>query len=714
MNIYHRTLDALLLSSLRLRAGRGLPGPRLAEPDPCTAAGAYGSFTLPIRLLLALHYVQRKDEFLTRHPPRSQVDEQCFAERFMAQLESRVGGARRWLRPALLLPLRSLVPVTFLVLLVSALVAGAIWRTRMQTQRRQEERTLVQHLLVFSEQLHRLERYRQNERFYGAMDALTPLMRGGDKVKGELAAKLAKQEARRKKLDPEAEKRELLQGFAKYPTVQKQMAQALAQVADDKAATDIIIERFAELNRSFATMSLPYYVVPTVLGGQCDSFLSIPNRMTALQVHTELQKAIAISPILQFLVPPEVMTLTSRKICRSTLILPYRVVDRLVYRGESGEYPVYGLRRLAEFPWRETTLGLTYHKGEGSQLHLDRIESYVIESILPSLAPGGRSLMFPWMRGGTPIEDEAAAAVSKSLRLLYGDRIALLQPYAKDLAQSEQLFEMARLHQSLMGLGHRGQMIGETSVSNLNLDVLSNLDAKLLADDEDEDAARPSEHSATVKTSDKAAAEPGQKAPAGQLLREAEARANALRANPPAELLRLIERLTDAVAQHEVRHQISDQAGEQDPCRRDPRWRGLRWPTPRPPLGTAVHDIEGVCDEVAAYLTELSAGVQIRHIVLTQLASFALNRLGEGAREPVAAEIILAALVDRCAPDAPLVSARATATSPATRLRLFDGPLSVVAAYRRLVPKSDDELGRCTALAHGDLFGQPMPRLSKR
>jgi hypothetical protein len=367
-------------------------------------------------------------------------------------------------------------------------------------------------------------------------------------------------------------------------------------------------------------------------------------------------------------------------ICRVTLLFPYAVDNALYYRSEGQRYPVFFVRRMEGVPLLESTLGLTENAGLGSMVFVDRAETYVIESVVPSLTPRGYSLITPTARGVSKLEEEAAAAVRWSLYLLYGDTspeaetqtprlllgpsaatqltsvaLTAIRQYADQLVGSEDLLMRARMRQITFGMGHRPPP-GNNFVELFGLEALSGW----LGAPDGADLAQSS-------------------------LQDVRPLA------PPVELGVLKHRMEQLIAQHEVQHQIMEAQRKQrgHSSAQAPAWLA----TQSLPKGVPA---EAVAEEAAAYLIELVRGAKLRHFLLTRTVAFALNPYAEQAPEHYVARILLCALLQR-------------SVSNASSLRIDE----IVSLYRATLQRSDRALGEAAENAYLALFGVPAPMIER-
>lgn len=566
--------------------------------DPLGRAGAYPGWPWLLRLAAAKRYLRLKSEVLAGARVRGRLPGSRAELR--AELVERVTNTRQ---PGWAVGLR----VWILYPLVAALVAGGLLWASAHASERQLSAAFQHGFVRYCDLLHRQE----------SMRALSALTGGAPLTQQRLAG-----------LHLKAEQLEV-RVIASLPDSARPAARAalkaMREVGEDAVALQ---QALGALNAALASEDRGYHVEARLVSGPCVSYLPVPRsfRNTLEALGQDLGT------------------------CRSVYPLSY-----LVERGSDWQagweiagttYPVHHVRRLDSLPVVESALGITYDGGYGSQVLLDRVEAYLEEAIVPSLAPRGRFSMFGLASDTDGFEDAAAKMISSGVEAqLSRVEMAALRRLASETVAQDAATRRARLKQTLLHHGNSGEGGGSDPL-DAGIDAVS---GRILGPASGDD---------------------------GWSRGEAE---DALRV--------LRDLLVRAVAAHEVRHQ-ANQPGPGRPGLALPVWPGLSLPRDE---AARRH----IADEVSAYLTGIVAGEGMRQVQVVQLLSFALNDALRTRPEGPAGELVLGTMASVA--DALPMPVRAHQGRPLRR------------AFERLQVGTDAELGQWAAEAYEALFGEPVP-----
>lgn len=348
----------------------------------------------------------------------------------------------------------------------------------------------------------------------------------------------------------------------------------------------------------------------------------------------------------------DITGVTHPRLCRAVMILPYQVLQTVRYMHRGTTYPVHFLERLDRRPVTRGALGVTTAEVRNSQVFQRQIVRFALDRVVPAAAHLGQPRLLPLRSGRFIAQAEVIRPIRQSLKTLYtGAEYDELQRLADALTSGQ---GAARLRRLLLRPGP------------------------------------PETAPVTV----------------GQTIREAlkwlaprtdgAAHISHMRSLADRLLVRLQDRLANAVAIHEVSHQIHNR-GWTPPGWADRTIRRCLVSPPRTTARTGDPFAEVFADEVAAYLTQLALGRGLRGVTMAHLLMFTVDEHQQGTPESLAGYMILSALSGRSPGGCP---------SPEEAARLFR-------ALGRATGWNDERLGIAARRAYRTLFGESVPLIQR-
>ncbi|MGD9199967.1 MAG: hypothetical protein PVI26_00250 [Chitinispirillia bacterium] len=418
----------------------------------------------------------------------------------------------------------------------------------------------------------------------------------------------------------------------------QRFSDALHSLLEESISDTAIITHFTKLNMALEKSGLPYYLTPKIIIAEGVTYLPTNFQAVIEQLPSFIQRRI---------VPYKE---------RSIMVLPYEVSKRVLLAHEENHYPVYFCTRIDNLLLSESAFGLTYHHGLGAQIFQDRISSFIVENIMPAVIQSGHSLLFPYFETikTDVLEKVAANAIKKSIGYVFPHDSARVvtgfKKYVNLKMRQKEFAALSKLKRSYTKVDHFRPSSKKENWFDHGLDVIVHLITDSLT-------------------------RQGDNAP-----------------GLPKEIVEIEQRFMDAVAFHEVQHQINEKLFKKD----------LHLHDSTSILSLLNDDDDKVLkkilvDEVSAYLVGLYYAHDIRHIILTDILAIALNAVSENEPEFFATRYIINALKN--ARDGMQIVAS------------WDDR-NLVENYKRLCAESDERLGQYTQKAYEGLFKDSLPQIT--
>ena len=397
------------------------------QDDAFEVPSTYKGYILPLRYLLAMHYLKHKvrvlDEFREEGLYPVPVDE--FSQRLMARLSKKRGASSSL--PLLSKPLKAWFVYP---LLISALVISAwLFQDWLANQRLQA--MLANRLPYYSDLLHRSLLFK----YSGYEEAHKKVLTEIEKERGSILSQLPDK------------------GDLKIV-----MEKGLLDLIDKDTTTEQIMLDFKAVNSVMDAHKIPYYITPKVLTVPCSSLIDAP-----LEEMLTLKKMESI------------LTGSNPEKCHTTMLTIYHVAKRNHFDYGDVELPLFHVRRIDKVPAVDGALGLTFGKqGIGSIILLDRITEFATDSVIPALTFQGRNTLIPfWLQGYYDVEEAISKQYKQTLAAIYNSRteIKQLKTTAKKILKNKRQMTTSRMRQTLQ----RADGASDQGVLGGGLDAISSL-----------------------------------------------------------------------------------------------------------------------------------------------------------------------------------------------------------------------------------------------
>ncbi len=605
-----------ILARLREEESKnGKHGLSLLHPlldDPLQQASFYKPLVAPFRAALALRYLHHKKHLLASYQARGSwpSDVNRFKQELTERLRQAAGSGNSKGAFAVWWMHRMVVGVLVLIL------AGSLLGLSL-TERDHEafSHVLVHDLVNYGDKVHQARSLRQ----------LLILGSEDDEKAQALLAEVNDDIAQRRKI--------LVGSLPDVKDLLEKMTRTLDLFEKDSPDEGKLYAALGDVNRALDEAGIPYYIDASMVTASCVSLLPLPPNILQLLMQMAGEQ-------------PE-----AQAVCRSGMLFPHWVEDRWTLRSGENEHPLFFLRRVDGLPVVKSVLGLTTQGGYGATVHLDRLEKYVRQSVLPMLVVDGQGSMMPLRSVEVP---GLRHLVSGNLRqavasLLEEGDLARLKRYVSKRNRQKGRLTQARLRQSLFRMDSAKEGTPEEGISGMPVDALSGL--------LDSYIGKPGKQESDPRVSD------------------------------AVEFLR--DELAQAVAFHEFQHLLNQDHFV------TPSWADRVF-SDIPTKEGQRHALE----ELSAYLVTIKAGKGLRLIHLTQIALFAFNPGLHDSAEDIAARMILPALIDEARSD----------VQPVRRLRSDE---DVMMAFTALSALPDAMLGRLAEQAYERLMETPMPSMTR-
>lgn len=324
-------MNALWDGLLRRQLASGTPAG--APPPDLQSAGPYRRWTLGVRTLVRLRYLRHREAVLRLCRrrleyvlPAAEIDRRIAAGVALRDDAGTVRPARAgWtvlFRPWLAYPLAALA------------LAGLVWVSLAHVEHARFRR-------LFADQLPQYADLRHQFRVVEAQRRLLPT-----------AADPQPLDERRDALDAEltAQRRALLEPFARYPALARDARRLLTLFDDDDADGQRVVEAANTLNRGLYRHGLPFN-------------LNVESYATGC-------RALAAGPLEQLSGVPDPSACVTRS------LLTYRIEAVRAYRHRDDRHPVFFLRRLDRAAITEAVLGRVHIGDDRAQVLLGRVADY--------------------------------------------------------------------------------------------------------------------------------------------------------------------------------------------------------------------------------------------------------------------------------------------------------------------------------------------------
>ena len=397
------------------------------QDDAFEAPSYYKGYILPLRYLLAMHYLKHKVAVLEafREEGIYPVPVDAFTQRLIARL-SKKGGASDAM-PLLSKPLKAgfVYPLLITALLISAwLFQDWIANQRLQAM-------LANRLPYYSDLLHR-----------------------------SLLFKYSGYEEAHKKVLTEIEK-ERISILAQLPDkedLKAAMEKGLLNLTLKDTSTEQIMLDFKAVNMALDGHRIPYYITPKVLTVPCSSLIDAP-----------------LEEILTLKKMESILTDGNPEKCHTSMLTIYHVAKRNHLDYGEVELPLFHVRRIDKVPAVDGALGLTFgQQGIGSIILLDRIKEFATDSVIPALTFQGRNTLIPfWLQGYYDVEEAISKQYKQTLSNIYNSRSAIkqLKVTAKKILKNKRQMTTSRMRQTLQ----RADGTSDQGVLGGGLDAISSL-----------------------------------------------------------------------------------------------------------------------------------------------------------------------------------------------------------------------------------------------
>jgi hypothetical protein len=387
----------------------------------------YKGYILPLRYLLAMHYLKHKVAVLEtfRDEGVYPVPEESFRQRLLARLTKKSTGS------ALLLS-QSLKAWFVYPLLISALLISA-WLFKDWLADQHLQTMLANRLPYYSDLLHRSLEFKYSGYAY-------------EKAHKEIYAEIEK------------ERQNILAQLPDKENLRAVMEKGLTRLENKDTSSEEIMLNFKAINTVLDQQHLPYYITPKVLTVACSSLIK-----------ASLEEVLSIKKM------ESILTGGNPEKCHTTMLTVYHVAKRTRLDYGEVELPLFHVRRIDKVPAVDGALGLTFgEQGIGSIILLDRIQEFATHSVLPALTFQGRSTLIPfWLQGYYDVEEAISKQYKQTLADIYQSKTELkqLKKTAKKILRNKQQMATSRMRQTLQ----RADGVSNQGVLGGGLDAISAL-----------------------------------------------------------------------------------------------------------------------------------------------------------------------------------------------------------------------------------------------
>jgi hypothetical protein len=398
------------------------------QSDVLEAPSHYTGYILPLRYLLAMHYLKHKrivlDEFRDEGIFPVPVNE--FRQRLLGRLTQKNKA------PSTSIPLLSrllrawfIYPFLISILLLSAwLFSDWIANQRLQAM-------LANRLPYYSDLLHR-----------------------------SLLFKYSGYEKDHKKvlIEIEKERASILAQLPNNKDLKVAMEKGLIRLTKKETTSNDIMQDFKAVNTVLDRHKIPYYITPKILTVPCSNLIDAP-----------FEKILSLKKM------ESILTGGNPEKCHTTMLTIYHVAKRNHLNYGEVELPLFHVRRIDKVPAVDGALGLTFGKqGIGSIILLDRIKEFATDSVIPALTFQGRNTLIPfWLQGYYDVEEAISRQYKQTLAEIYRSKIELkqLKNTAKQVLKNKRRMATSRMRQTLQ----RADGASDQGVLGGGLDAISSL-----------------------------------------------------------------------------------------------------------------------------------------------------------------------------------------------------------------------------------------------
>lgn len=524
--------------------------------DAFEQPATYKGWVYPIRYLLAIRYLKQKQKVLNdfRRDKVYPIDDKDFKQALIQHLSAKRVTVKEPIKPSLVgFGLKSWL---IYPLLIAGILLGG-YSLNKWYQERKIENVLANYLPYYTDLLHQKLLLKHND---PNEEQLTTVDVSIEKIKNKILADL-----------PEKD------------DIQSIIATQLEKLKNTAISSKDIMLGFKDVNTTFDSKGLPFYLTPKSYTMPCSSLIDAPVEQMMMLKKME-----------------ELMSNGNPELCRTTMMTVYKVGHRnaLYYKytnekgnDESTELPLFQVKRVDKVPAVDSALGLTFKDtGIGSILLMDRIKNFSNDSILPALTFQGRNYIIPyWMQGYYELEEAISKGYKKDLDKIYTNtkNRSDVKKAIKKLIKNKKHLENAKMKQTL----EQNSSVNDQNIFGGGLDAISVL-----------------LNNANKKTINKK---------------------DALTKDELKLLDKLSTALLPSIELHEAYHQIDKKT-----------WKAPSWLAKTFKDELTANGTEHTLEELGAYLSQLANTKKAHNIWLSKLLIFSLNPMTKGQAEYYASSII--------------------------------------------------------------------------